>query len=242
MNPCTILSKSFTTFKNQFNILRTTMEQVNNGVLSMESAKEENARFQMNLDAICEIESPTTSPACAKLATLDFDLLYSTTGNDVSTSRLAALESLNNTLFQRQQEMCLALMALSQVQGIIPTCPSSSAMLPSECSCTNLNTGSAADISLCPSNTNTGGQGSYTWTVNGVKPNDVAYLKLLLQQISPYFGVSTYKSLLDGVISQLAITIELPSLNDFNTTNDNLNAVNKEIAAIDSYLKYSGGK
>jgi len=240
LNPCVILSNTLTTFKKQFDTLRTTMVDVNRGVLSMESAKEENARFQKDFQSICEIESPTTSPACAKLATLDFDLLYNTQGNDTSTSRLAALEALNNTLFQRQQEMCMALIALSQVHDMIPTCSGTTAnMVPSECACVDVNSGSTVDSKLCPSASNTDAQGSYTWTVNGVKANDVEYLKYLLQQISPYFAVSTYRDLLNKVITQLAITIELPSLNDFNTSNDNFNAVNKEITAIGAYLSYN---
>ena len=197
----------------------------------MESAKAENAKFQMSLESVCEIESPTTSPACAKLATLDFDLLYSTSGGDMSTSRLASLELLNVTLLQRQQELCMAMNALFQVQKYVG-CASLKGSGPIGIGCKYSSTGS---------DPTTGSSLGSAWFMDGLQPNNEAYLKILLQQISPYFAVSTYQSLLNGIIGQLELTIELPTLNDYNTSAKNFQQASEGITNITGFLAYASG-
>ena len=218
MVPCDILTTTFQNFQTQFNSLRSVMADVSGGVVAMNRSKDENAKFQMELESICYIESPTTSPACSKIATLDFELIYGTTGSDLSTSRLAALELLNVTLFQREQELCMAMNNLFQVQSILK-CPSSQ--------------GSSPDCVYGP--IGSGPNSGSAWTMVGLQPNGEAYLKLKLQEISPYFAISTYKTLLKA-IDELSVIISIPTLNDFNTSAQNFSAVNNNIKAIQSYL------
>jgi hypothetical protein len=218
--PCDILTTTFTDFQTKFDKLREVMNSVIEGVFAMEYAKDENASFQRSLESICYIESPTTSPACSKIATLDFELIYGTTGSDLSTSRLAALELLNVTLFQRQQELCMALTNLFQVQSIIG-CPSSLGPSPD---CIYEQIGSGSD------------SGS-AWTIRDLKSNSEPFLKLKLQEISPYFSIATYKTLATA-IDQLSVIINIPSLNDFNTSTQNFNAVNSNMKAIKGYMNY----
>ena len=218
--PCDILTTTFQNFQEQFNTLRQVMKDVSGGVVAMEHAKDENASFQRKLESICYIESPTTSPACSKIATLDFELIYGTTGSDMSTSRLAALELLNVTLFQREQEMCVAMNNLFEVQSIIG-CPSSLGPSP-DCVYGSLGSGSTSGSA---------------WKMKGLQSNSEEYLKLKLQEISPYFAISTYRALANA-INQLSVTISLPSLNDFNTSTQNFNAVKSDMNAIQGYLNY----
>jgi len=216
--PCTILLKTFNNFQKQFASLRTLMRDVSGGVIAMQSAKGENADFQMSLETICEIESPTTSPACARLATLDYDILYNTDTSDISTTRIATLELLNHNLFIRQNELCMAMQNLFRIQDIL-NCPSSNGSLPD---CVYKTFGTYAPILM----------------IDGMQENNVEYLRLLLQQISPYFGVATYQTLIGGILKKLSVMIDLPDLNDYNTAIDNLNAVDENTKATISYLEY----
>ena len=229
--PCTILLNTYNSFQTQFGTLVKIMQDISGGVVAMESAKAENAKFQMSLESVCEIESPTTSPACAKLATLDFDLLYSTSGGDMSTSRLASLELLNVTLLQRQHELCMAMNALFQVQKYVG-CASLKGSGPIGIGCKYSSTGS---------DPTTGSSLGSAWFMDGLQPNNEAYLKILLQQISPYFAVSTYQSLLNGIIGQLELTIELPTLNDYNTSAKNFQQASEGITNITGFLAYASG-
>jgi len=232
LEPCAILRKTFTDYRTKFDTLRQVMRDVSGGVVAMEFAKQENSRFQLELESVCTIESPTTSPACARLATLDFDLLYGTSNSDLSTSRLAKLELLNATLFQREQELCSAMNALYAVDNIIMCSPSLQSTSLPDCICTtggkNPQTG---DPSLC-SSANSG----YSWSMKGLQPNGEAYLKILLKQISPYFSVSAYQSLLSG-IDQLSLVIQVPTLNDFKSSDQKFSAANQGINTIQSFLE-----
>ena len=221
ITPCTILINTFNNFQTQFNTLRQIMQDVSGGVIAMESAKGENADFQMSLETVCEIESPTTSPACARLATLDYDILYNTNSSDISTTRIATLELLNHNLYLRQGELCQAMQNLFAIQKIL-SCQSSNGSMPD---CVYASLGSDPT------------SGS-TWMMNGLQQNNVEYLRLLLQQISPYFGVATYQALIGGILDKLSVMIDMPNLNDFNTSTDNFNAVDREILAVKAFLTY----
>jgi hypothetical protein len=222
LEPCKILLNTFNNFQAQFNTLRKVMSDVSGGVIAMQNAKGENADFQMNMELICEVESPTTSPACARLATLDYEILYNTDTSDISTTRLATLELLNHNLFARQGELCQAMQNLFAIQKIL-SCPSSNQGIP-DC----------AYRALGPDPSS----GS-TWMMNDLQPNNVEYLRILLQQISPYFGVTTYQKLIGDILDKLSVMIDMPNLNDFNTSTDNFNAVDKEIKAIRQFLVYN---
>jgi hypothetical protein len=75
--------------------------------------------------------------------------------------------------------------------------------------------------------------------MNDLQPNNVEYLRILLQQISPYFGVTTYQKLIGDILDKLSVMIDMPNLNDFNTSTDNFNAVDKQIKAIRQFLVYN---
>ena len=232
ITPCILLTNTFNNFQAQFNTLRQIMRDISGSVIAMEFAKEENADFQMSLETVCEIESPTTSPACARLATLDYDILYNTDSSDISTTRIATLELLNHNLYLRQGELCQAMQNLFAVQNIL-SCQSSSTLSP-DCTCA---TDGSSPITG-PSTLCTASMAGYNWSMNGLQENNVEYLRILLQQISPYFGVATYQSLIGGILDKLSVMIDMPNLNDFNTSADNFSAVDKEIKAIQAFLTY----
>ncbi len=218
LSSCKILENTRTKFQQQFESLRTVFRDVSGAVISMLGAKNENAFFSAKLQGICSKETTKTSPACAKLATLDFDLLYGTQGSDPSTSRLAALEALNYFRFQREGELCTNYSNISIVESYLK-CPVSGSI--PECSYKTVSN-----------------MGSYV-TMNNLDTNAEEYLKSRLKEISPYFATSDYKTLLGDILNQLSLTIRLPSLNDFKDSTANFKIVHDRIDSIRANFRMS---
>ena len=241
LGACTILSNTRTKFQDQFEDLRAIFRDVSGAVISMLGAKNENASFAAKLQNICSKETPESSPACAKLGTLDYDLLYSTKGSgvnllnltdtsegssnkwtvlDTSTSRLAALEALNTFKFQREGELCRAYDRIYSLETYIG-CESGSGSGPiAECTYKDL--------------------GSDTGSAQVMKDLDVnseEFLKMRLKEIAPYFTSPNYRELAAAIINQLSLTIRLPSLNDFDSSNQNWKSVRDRIDSIQSYFR-----
>jgi hypothetical protein len=237
VDACPILATTRTKFAEKFGTLRTTFSDVSGAVISMLGAKNENTKFSAKLQDICSEETPQSSPACMTLATLDFSLLYSTSGSarnllgpggdsdfnvvDTSTSRIAALEALNAFKFMREGELCTAYQRIQSVETYIG-CPSTSRdTIGSQCAYVNV--GSEPVLQMI-----------------GLDVNAQEFLKLRLQEISPYFATSNYAQLVSGILNQLSLTLRLPSLNDFNTANQNFKQMEDRISAIQSYFNNSG--
>jgi hypothetical protein len=178
-----------------------------------------------------------------KLATLDFSLLYNVTGPttsllgstagsgdsdfnvvDTSTSRLATLEALNSFKFQREKELCEAFQRIQTIEDFI-RCPAASRnSIGSQCAYVNV--GSTPVLQM-----------------TGLEVNAEEFLKLRLQEISPYFTTSNYTTgqyanFVSQILNKLSLTLRLPSLNDFNTTNQNFKEANDRISAVNSYFRY----
>ena len=221
LDPCTILANTRVKFHLQFESLRSVFRDVSGAVISMLGAKNENAFFSAKLQGICSKETKTTSPACLKLATLDFDLIYGTQGLDpldTSTSRLAALEALNYFKFQREGELCTDYQNISIVESYLK-CNVPPSQNIAECS---YQSGSTT--------------GSYL-TMNNLDVNSEEFLKARLSEISPYFSTSDYGTILAGILNQLSLTIRLPSLNDFNDSTANFKIVRDRIESVRSNLQ-----
>jgi hypothetical protein len=220
ISPCAILANTRTKFRGQFEQLRQVFRDVSGAVIAMLGAKNENAFFSAKLQGICSQETRATSPACVKLATLDFNLLYSTQGSDTSTSRLAALEALNYFRFQREQELCIDYNNIQSVEGYL--------------GCNN----SQGSIAECAYKDLGENQGS-SLTMNNLDVNSEEFLKIRLKEISPYFSSSDYNVLLGGIVNQLSLTLRIPTLNDFNDSTLNFKIVHDLIDSIRSYMRYS---
>ena len=225
LDPCTILANTRTKFRQQFESLRSVFRDLSGAVISMLGAKNENAFFSAKLQGVCSKETKSTSPACLKLATLDFDLIYGTQGSDpsdTSTSRLAALEALNYFKFQREGELCTDYQNISIVESYLK-CNVPPSQNIAECS---YQSGSTT--------------GSYL-TMNNLDVNAQEFLKARLSEISPYFSTSDYSTVLASIVNQLSLTIRLPSLNDFNDSTANFKIVRDRIESVRSNLRVASG-
>lgn len=246
LEACSILGNTRTNFHNKFEQLRAVFRDVSGAVISMLGAKNENATFSAKLQDICAQETPQSSPACAKLATLDFSLLYNTTAPDknlldiaggtggpsnqwkiadTSTSRLAALEALNIFKLTREGELCEAYSRILTIETYIGCSASSSGSgIIQECSYRTVGS------DLPP-----------TLVMDRLDVNSSEFLKLRLKEISPYFATSNYVQLVSGILSKLSLTLRVPSLNDFQTSTGNFKDVRTRIDAIKGYFRSSLG-
>ena len=222
ISPCTILANTRVKFHQQFEQLRTVFRDVSGAVISMLGAKNENAFFSAKLQGICSKETKATSPACLKLATLDFDLIYGAQGSDptdTSKSNLAALEALNYFRFQREGELCTSYSNISVVENYL------------KCEVPE-----SQNISECAYKSDK--FGSYMM-MNNLDTNAQEYLRARLKEISPYFSASDYNTVLAGIINQLSVTIRVPTLNDFKDSTANFKLVRDRITTIESNLRYA---
>lgn len=239
VDACAILASTRAKFVNKFGKLRSIFSDVSGAVISMLGAKNENAKFAAKLQDICSEETPQSSPACMTLATLDFSLLYNTSGSttnllgtagdsdfnvvDSSTSRLAALEALNTFKFMREEELCMAHQRIQTIEAFIE-CPSTSRdFIGSQCAYVNVGSGLPQHLGMI-----------------GLDVNAEEFLKLRLQEISPYFATSNYAQLVSGILNQLSLTLRLPSLNDFSSSSERFKQAQDRISAIQSYFNNSG--
>jgi len=242
VDACSILATTRHRFVDKFNKLRKTFSDVSGAVIDMLGAKNESSFFAAKLQDICAQETPESSPACMTLASLDFTLLYSTTGPNLnllavaegsaagsnggefevvntSTSRLAALEALNTFKFQREGELCAAYQQIQTVEQFIGCSTDSANSMGSQCAYVDVGSGLPQNLQMV-----------------GLDVNAEEFLKMRLQEISPYFATSNYASLVSGILNQLSLTLRLPSLNDFNTSGQNFQEAEDRIAAIRSYF------
>jgi hypothetical protein len=242
VDACSILASTRRKFVDKFNQLKKVFSDVSGAVVDMLGAKNENSYFAAKLQDICSQETPESSPACMTLATLDFTLLYNTTGPNTnlleiadgsaaesyggafevvntSTSRLAALEALNTFKFQREGELCMAYQRIQTVEQLIQCSSDSANSMGSQCAYVDVGSG----LPQVPQ-------------MIGLEVNAQEFLKMRLQEISPYFATSNYASLVSGILNQLSLTLRLPSLNDFDTAKQNFQETTDRISAIRSYL------
>jgi hypothetical protein len=230
---CAILANTRQRFVTQFNALRTVFRDVSGAVMDMLGAKNQNSFYAAKLQDICAGETPQSSPSCFKLATLDYSVLYNTSGadagtskftiTDTSTSRLAKLEALNFFKFQREAELCTAYERIQTIETYIGCSAASSGAMGSQCAYKRV-----------------GSDGPLAHVMVGLDVNSGEFLKLRLQEIAPYLTSANYANLVSGILNKLSLTIRLPSLNDFNTANMNFEDMTKRIDAIGGYFANSG--
>jgi hypothetical protein len=240
IDACAILADTRAKFVGKYTHLRQIFSDVSGAVIDMLGAKNENAKMTAKLQDICSNETPQSSPACMTLATLDFSLLYSTSGPttyllgspgvgensdfnivDTSTSRLAKLEALNIFKYMREGELCTAYDRIEIIEKFLG-CPATSRnSMGSQCAYVNV--GSLPTLQMI-----------------GLDVNAGEFLKLRLQEISPYFATSNYSQLISGILNQLSLTLRVPSLNDFNNSTENFKQTLARISAIKSYFDNSG--
>jgi hypothetical protein len=181
---------------------------ISGSVTDLQKSKKENSTAQAILYRICSNTTPKRSPACAKLATLDYETFYTRPTVNI----LSDMETINYNKYQRQEELCADIYNIRLVKRLL-NCTYTLSTLNSYTDCNGGNRGCNASGSDCSG-------------TNIFDSNNVQGLKYALQNISPLFSVDAYKTIVKTSIDRIAGIIELPSINAFTTSNDNTRLTN----------------
>lgn len=199
--------------------IQTAFRDVSGYVMAAVQSKTENARIQAMLYNICKGTRPTQSPACSKLATIDFDLFYNTDQNTIFD-----LEKLNLEIYRRKDEICQLLRNVRIIKGAL------------SCTYDNLIPECAQGCNIVAATASTDGifdcSNSPIFDIN-----NVGYLKYSLEQLSPLFQVNDYKTLLTEALGQLSYMIETPIATNFVTTESNMRLINAAIRDVTDLIE-----
>jgi len=224
-NSCVLIQQQDNILSNKILEIKQKFQDISGYVLATIQSKAENANIQALLFSICSRTDPVSSPACAKLATLDFDKFYTNTAYNT----LADLDKLNIKIYERREEICLNLYNVRKIKSIlgcnytplIAACDKGCRLVPATAAtATTPATSAYLDCS-----------GTDIFDIN-----NVGGLTQSLQEISPLFDVPAYKSILADVITNLSYIVETPSLNNLPTSTPNLNLINKAIDSIQELI------
>jgi hypothetical protein len=222
---CGLLNTVATEYSTKLSSLKAQFVDISESVISLIWAKAENTNIQATIYDVCSGTTPATSPACAKLATLDFDLFYT----DQRYNTLADLETLNYNRYLREQELCTSIQNLKIVNDLL-RCPS--LMQITDC----------AGLSVDPTTRKIQQYDStdplYTPNTQYINfdTNNVEVLKTALMDISPLFQRSAYKDILTGVLSNLSFILRTPSLTDFSDSDMKFKNIGRAINDIKTIL------
>lgn len=232
---CGLLQTVDHDYSTKLNSLKALFADVSGSVLSLIWAKNENTNIQATIFDVCANTTPLSSPACAKLATLDYDTFYS----DPSHSTLSDLETLNYYRYLREQEMCTTIVNLKTVKDILG-CSYTSEI--TDCPNLHINPDTKAISQYDSTDTTKDASGNPYYVANkqyiNLDTNNVEGLKYALRDISPLFQVASYKDLLTNVLTTLSYLVRTPSLVDFSNSKMKFDQVTRAINDIQTILNY----
>lgn len=224
---CDILKKIQEEFKTKLEELRTIFQRVKGRTDAAFWTKQESINLQQKVAYLCATSgySSTTSPACKKLVSIDYNLFYK------DTSVLGALESLNNTLASLQCEFQTTFKHLQVIMDILKCKSSGDNQL---FDATTLGNYQMPDGSYykCDDKIPTGTIDPRFNVDDSIGYNTQASLLLALEEISPLFNVSGYSDMFKDILNSLSFVLRLPTLNDYSTSKQNFVQINSLIASI----------
>ena len=211
--PCSYLKEMYTNFALQLTCLRSQFADVSGGVQVSVAIqmKNESGNMQGIIAAACANETPSSSPACARLAGLDYSTYYGKGGGaDGNGDRqiIKNLEGLNYALAMREQEIQQATSTLMKLMGVIGCdMPSSTG---TQQTCPGTGNKVTVDMRILGGNTD-----ATKFSIqNNIGYNSVDSLKLSLQEISPYFATPAYDAITQQVLGKLSGLLRIPYSED----------------------------
>ena len=248
--PCSYLETMYSDFALKLTCLRSQFADVSGG-LQVSAAirmKNESGSMQGIIAAACANETPSSSPACARLAGLDYSSYYGTGAPPIIND----LRDLNYALAMREQEMQQAistLLKLMSVIGCYNSQPQTAA--PAAGSGAAAPTGAAAPSNTPPATLlqktcpGTGNKVTVDMGILGgnteatkfniqtnIGYNSVESLKLSLEEISPYFTSPAYNAITQQVLGTLSGLLRLPSPERFNGYVDTMKGATTKFGTI----------
>jgi hypothetical protein len=220
--PCTYLANMYSDFALRLTCLRTSFNDISGGVSAAVEMKRESGGMQGIIAAACANETPTSSPACARLAGLDYSTYYGTGAPPV----ISDLQSLNYALAMREQEMQQAITTLMKLMATIGCdIPSNTGM---KRTCPGTGNEVTVDMRILGGNT----EATQFTIQKSIGYNSVENLKLSLQEISPYFSAPAYNQITQQVLGTLSGLLRLPSPERYNGYADTMKAATTTLGTI----------
>jgi len=215
-------------FEKKIQGLETIFSDLSGAVYSAIAAKDENTNYiQAQITSICKNPniSQTTSDACSRLLSLDYDIFYRNLDPTGKTQEnlITDLETINIAL---AMEECTLQQNFSALKVTTDTlCPDTNpptrswAILKDNTMDGNMITCSyPTDRSKIPSGAFKVGQ--------DIQMNMVGLFKYDLEQISPYFNTEKYASLITNILNQLSITMRTPPPEQYINAENTFNRAN----------------
>lgn len=227
MKSCTAIGEVRGKIVENLTALRQVIATVEGRVKGTFDAKQENMDLQRQVAYICKNFTPEQSPACARMAGIDFDIFYRAgTGNTGLDSKvLSDLEDLN---YQLRFQECFIQRALLKIQILSDTlmCPAPDAATAAvlgdyKTSPTTYYPETCEDLSKNAEWAALTGDNDKRFTIK----KNIGYvsgeaLRYAFEEISPFFNYPGYESLFTGILEQLSILIRIPSLNDYSNSDE----------------------
>jgi len=220
--PCSYLATMYTDFAFRLSCLRASFNDISGGVYSAIGMKRESGSMQGIIPAACANETPASSPACARLAGLDYSTYYGEGAPPV----ISDLQSLNYALAMREQEMQQAISTLLKLMATIGCdIPASTG---AKQTCPGTGNEVIVDMRILGGNTD-----ATKFTIQkSIGYNSVESLKISLQEISPYFSGPAYDQITQQVLGTLSGLLRLPSPERYNGYADTMKAATTTLGTI----------
>ena len=234
MNSCTSLSSIDGSYAVKISTLQTLFKDVSGSILNAIRSKFENSEIQANIFNICKGLTPEASPACAKLATIDYDTFYTNPTHSV----LSDLETLTYNRNVLESELCIGIIAVQQVKQVVGCTYTSQAANYCKGICNPNDPTSNCFISTQIAY----GPDNITQYIDFDQTN-VEALKVALMNISPMFTTSAYKDIVASAITSLTTVLIDPKLIDFSNAKQKIGFINEAIKNMKTILEtgYSSG-
>jgi hypothetical protein len=230
---CNTLGAVYTEMKNRVVALKAVIAAVQGQANGTYYAKKENMNLQREIGYVCMNLSAEGSPACKRLASIDYEMFY----KNGDTTVLANLEDLNNLLTVRECEIQRSALKMQTLLEILK-CP-----VPSDFNDIFGNYKDPRQNDRYLPDTNERPicdlQNDKDWGEIFERNGDTRFtirknigyvnsesLKLALEEISPFFAAAGFSDLFNNtLLNQLSILIRMPTFIDPGV-NRNLKSIN----------------
>jgi hypothetical protein len=241
---CETLRTVYTEMRNRVAALKAVIAAVQGQTNGTYFAKKENMNLQREIGYVCMNLSAEGSPACKRLASIDYEMFYK--NND--TTVLANLEDLNNLLTLRECEIQRSALKMQTLLEILKCdLPPDFNDMFGNFKPPQLNGAYFPDTNAKPVCTL---QDDKDWAEFFEENGDTRFtirknigyvnselLKNALEEISPFFAAAGFASLFNTtILQQLSVLIRMPSLVDPGL-NRNLRSITNSQASIEAVIR-----
>lgn len=235
---CELLNGIQTRMAEQHTALKTLYRTIQRMTSATIGAKMESMDFQREIAWFCRTQTAASSPACRRLAELDFDVLYkdvtvNAAGTVTGTNLFKSLDNLNSMLAARECELQTGITAVQRVMDALQ-CGAAGYEFKAEI----LGNFRSADgryytcdrVELTAEYLAQFPNRMEVQTSIGYIPSED--LRIALEEISPFFNGPGYAELFNAILNQLSVLLRIPEFNDYSTAMQNLATIPSRTSSV----------